>query len=401
MSGSKTTEQAKDGRGGWESRVRRAARLLMAVALGALCWSPPVSARECTLDPASFQADFQAYLGDIYELADEVERRGLPDGISLRELAYEADAAARAMTAEQEEALCAFFSSHEALRQAPRSLSGSLRRLPQTYDVSGQGRARALEATEEGKSCLGEQGRAAVDLINKTADLAGIVGQAICDAAPSGDLVVVNTVLCPIAGVLKVTAKVAEFVTKVDDICQLFKQAFNLEQVEKKTDEGFLTMGLRFDDVDSELGTLARQVSVDSLALQVSDVDAGVSDLDLELDSVRVDLDEQRDDRQEFQDLNVRISIEQQLGSEANDRISLFQLPESVGGKLEEVREVVAGAILMNDDAGQDIGLALTYFAQGDDHFNNQDYSNAFASYRQAYREAAQAREMPDPSLKR
>jgi hypothetical protein len=230
-------------------------------------------------------------------------------------------------------------------------------------------------ASEGGQGCLGEVGRAAAELIHKGADVAGIIGQAICDAAPSGDVVVVNTVLCPIAGVLKVTAKIAEFVTKVDDFCQVFKQAFNINQLEEKTDEGFLTMGLRFDDVDSELGTLARQVSVDSLAIQVSDVDDGVADLDLELDTVRGDLDEQRTDREEFQDLSVQISIEQQLGSETNDRISIFQLPESVGGKLEEVREVVAGAILMNDDAGQDIGLALTYFAQGDDHFNNQEYS--------------------------
>lgn len=379
----------------------RLVKLTIAVALGALCWTLPASARECVVDAASFQADFEAYLGDIYELADEVDRKGLPDGISLRELATEAEVAARAMTAEQADALCGFFSSHTSLRQTPRSLSSSLRRLPASYDVSTAGRAQAKMASENGQSCLGEQGRAAVDLINKTADLAGIVGQAICDAAPSGDLVVVNTVLCPIAGVLKVTAKIAEYVGKVDDICQLFKTTFNLNQMEKKTDEGFLTMEVRFDDVDSELGTLARQVSVDSLAIQVSDVDDGVADLDTELDTVRDDLEEQRADREDFQDLNVRISIEQQLGSEANDRISLFQLPESVGGKLEEVREVVAGAILMNDDAGQDIGLALVYFAQGDDHFNNQQYSDAFASYRQAYREAAQAREMPDPGMKR
>ena len=379
----------------------RTARLFMAVTLGAICWSLPVNARECALDPASYQADFQAYLGDIYELAEEVERRGLPDGISLRELAAEADVAARAMTAGQEDALCTFFSSHSSIRYAPGSLSSSLRRLPGSYDMSMEGRVRAEMASEGGQGCLGEVGRAAAELIHKGADVAGIIGQAICDAAPSGDVVVVNTVLCPIAGVLKVTAKIAEFVTKVDDFCQVFKQAFNINQLEEKTDEGFLTMGLRFDDVDSELGTLARQVSVDSLAIQVSDVDDGVADLDLELDTVRGDLDEQRTDREEFQDLSVQISIEQQLGSETNDRISIFQLPESVGGKLEEVREVVAGAILMNDDAGQDIGLALTYFAQGDDHFNNQEYSNAFASYRQAYREAAQASEMPPSSLDR
>ena len=65
----------------------RSTRLAMAVALGAICWSLPVNARECALDPASFQADFQAYLGDVYDLAAEVERQGLPDGISLRELA--------------------------------------------------------------------------------------------------------------------------------------------------------------------------------------------------------------------------------------------------------------------------------------------------------------------------
>ncbi len=400
MSGSMTTQQTlKCGRRG--VRLMRAVSIFVTVALGTLSWALPADARECALDPVSFQSDFEAYLGDIYELADQVERQGLPEGISLREFAGEAEVAARALTAEQEDALCRFFSSYTSIRQAPRSLSSSLQRLPVSYDLGAAGRARARMASETGKGCLAEQGRAAVDLVNKTADLAGIVGQAICDAAPSGDLVVINTVLCPIAGVLKVTAKVAEFVGKVDDICQLFKQAFNLNQIEKKTDEGFLTMELRFDGVDSELGTLARQVSVDSLASQVDDVDSVVSDLDQELDLVRADLDEQGDDRREFQDLNLRISIEQQLGSEANDRISLFQLPASVGGKLEEVREVVAGAILMNDDAGQDIGLALTYFAQADAHFNNQQYSDAFASYRQAYREAAQAREMPNPSLKR
>jgi len=216
----------------------RLAKVTIAVTLGALCWTLPSGARECTVDPASFEADFQAYLGDIYELADEVERKGLPDGISLRELATEADFAARAMTAEQADALCGFFSSHSSLRQTPRSLSSGLRRLPASYDVSTAGRAQARMASENGQSCLGEQGRAAVDLINKTADLAGIVGQAICDAAPSGDLVVVNTVLCPIAGVLKVTAKIAEYVGKVDDICQLFKTTFNLNQVRKDPEWG-------------------------------------------------------------------------------------------------------------------------------------------------------------------
>ena len=117
--------------------------------------------------------------------------------------------------------------------------------------------------------------------------------------------------------------------------------------------------------------------------------------VDLDLEAVSSDLDQQRSNRQEFQELNVRISIEQQLGSDQNDRISLFQLPEEVGGKLEEVREVVAAAILMNVDAGQDIGQALTFFAEGDTHFNNQEYSDAFASYRQAYREAAQAGAQP------
>ncbi len=381
----------------------KSTKLAMAIALGAICCSLPLSARECALDAASFEADFQSYLEDVYELATQVERKGLPDGTSLRELATEADVAAREMTAEQEDALCTFFSSHSSIRHAPRSLSTSLRRLPGSYEMSAEGRGRAELASESGQGCLGEVGRAAAEVVHKGADVAGTVGQAICDAAPSGDLNVINAIFCPIAGVLNVTAKLAEFVTKVDDFCQVFKQAFNINQLQEKTDSGFLTMGLRFDDVDSELGTVARQVSVDSLAIQVSDVDAGVYDLDLELDSVRVELDEQRTDREEFQDLNMRISIEQQLGSSQNDRISLFQLPESVGGQLEEVREVVAGAILMNDDAGQDIGLALTYFAQGDAHFNNQQYSDAFASYRQAYREAAQAEatEMPDPSLKR
>ena len=275
----------------------------------------------------------------------------------------------------------------------------SVRQLPQSLD-SGVAARGSAETAGSVQLCLTQDLRTAVDLTNKAADLAGIVAQAICDAAPSGDFVIVNTVLCPIAGVLKGVAKVAEFITKVDDVCRLFEQVFKLNQVEEEIDEGFVVVGLRLDDIEGDIDILARQVSVDGLALQVGDVEAGVSDLDLDLDSVRIDLDEQKHDREEFQSLNLRISIEQLLGSEQNDRISLFQLPEAVGGKLENVREVVAMAILMNDDAGKNIDQALVSFAQGDTHFNNQEYSLAFSSYRQAYREAAQVGTSPGLGVK-
>ena len=379
----------------------RIREFVVVVAISTVGLSVPLEARECALDRVSFEVDFQAYLSQVHDLATEVDRKGLPEGISLRGLATEADLAAQSLSAEQEDALCAFFSTHTSIRQAPRNLTYSLRRLPETYDVTAEGRAQAETASGSGQSCLGEQGRAAVDLTNKAADLAGIVAQAICDAVPSGDFVVVNAVLCPIAGVLKGVAKVAEFVGKVDDICQLFKTTFNLNRMEEKTDEGFIDMGLRFDDMDDQFAIMARQISVDSLAIQVEDVDSDVAAVDLDLEAVSSDLDQQKSNRQEFQELNVRISIEQQLGSDQNDRISLFQLPEAFGGKLEEVREVVAAAILMNVDAGQDIGQALTFFTDGDTHFNNQDYSDAFASYRQAYREAAQAGAQPGMGQKK
>ena len=43
-----------------EGRPMRLVKLTIAVALGALCWTLPASARECVVDAASFQADFEA-----------------------------------------------------------------------------------------------------------------------------------------------------------------------------------------------------------------------------------------------------------------------------------------------------------------------------------------------------
>lgn len=360
------------------------------------CWPGSAEARECVQDAASFRADFEAYIADVQNLAAEVGRKQLPIEVHLGELVNEAAIAARNLTSEQEDALCKFFTGHPSARRAPADLLERVRHLPETLDRR-VGFGAETETRESGPQCMPEDIRRATEAVNKVAELAGIVGQAICDAAPSGDVVVVNAVLCPIAGVIKGVAKVAEFVTKVDDVCKLFEQTYGIEQMQASVDGSFDEMTLRFDDLDGTIAPLAHQSSVEALAVQVDGVDLGVEDLDEELDSVRQTLEEQDEDRGEFQDLSYRLYVEELLGSDLNNRISLFQLPETVGGSLEDVREIVADTILMNEAANQDIGQALVLFAQGDSFFNSENYSQAFASYREAYREALQAKAMSWP----
>jgi len=107
----------------------------------------------------------------------------------------------------------------------------------------------------------------------------------------------------------------------------------------------------------------------------------------LDLETLVLDDAERRVD---FQTDLRSIDIEAAL-SRAGDTAPIdLQLPASVGGRLETVREVVADAIANSIEAGLEIGQALSLLSDADDQLNQGLYTEAFDAYRSAYRELVQ-----------
>lgn len=91
--------------------------------------------------------------------------------------------------------------------------------------------------------------------------------------------------------------------------------------------------------------------------------------------------------RETFQeDLRV-LEIERALAIDSGSVPVQLQLPRFAGGSLEEVREVVADAIVASLEAGLAINQAQVLRREGDDHLNAGEFRSAFLAYRDAYRE--------------
>ncbi len=108
----------------------------------------------------------------------------------------------------------------------------------------------------------------------------------------------------------------------------------------------------------------------------------------------------------DFHDLwTLRVAIEHDLLNQQDQRISLFQLPESEGGYLDattgvSVRGIVLDTIEMNETAGyiEDTRYARDEYEAAEEHLADGDYKSAYARYRLAYRAAVQVgRILPTP----
>ncbi len=81
-------------------------------------------------------------------------------------------------------------------------------------------------------------------------------------------------------------------------------------------------------------------------------------------------------------------------------QIIRFQLPESSGGELEKVRELVIAAILAFDSLGAKTTDATNLLAQGDQAYNQQSYLTAYNFFAQAYRALTNVMGSTKPGVK-
>jgi hypothetical protein len=136
--------------------------------------------------------------------------------------------------------------------------------------------------------------------------------------------------------------------------------------------------------------TLIEGVDAD-LAAHDANIDGDLAAHDANLTSRANTIDDtlalQADFLLAFREENLRHHIEANLAS-MSEPVADFVLPESVGGHLERVREIVEETLGNAAAAGLRTGSAAQHFAQGDQALNRGDYVKAYHSYSLAYRAA-------------
>jgi len=125
----------------------------------------------------------------------------------------------------------------------------------------------------------------------------------------------------------------------------------------------------RVDDVQTGLQTLQANVDV----LQNTEVTI-LKKADTEIANLGT-----------FQDLQLRMQIEDNLDRTEKDPIGLFQLPAAYGGDLEVVRSIVTETLAKEAAVGNASPKAMTYLTQANAAFAAGNYKTAYGLYRKAY----------------
>jgi flagellin-like hook-associated protein FlgL len=155
-------------------------------------------------------------------------------------------------------------------------------------------------------------------------------------------------------------------------------------------------------NLDVVASTRVSQTSLDTAQGQTDDIDGDVAKVEAKLDrldttanriEVKVDnlklqQGQTNDALADFQKNMLRMLIEHDLVRQANTRISLFQLPSSVGGYLETVREIVSDTLASRTAAGLSMSKAASDLAAGDKEYSFGNFKAAYGFYRTAYQRA-------------
>jgi hypothetical protein len=101
----------------------------------------------------------------------------------------------------------------------------------------------------------------------------------------------------------------------------------------------------------------------------------------------------------EIREEDLRIMIEISLADTDNKQVGAFRFPQALGGELETVRATVRESLDQLQAAGQGIGNAETFLANGDAFMASGAWERAYDQFGRAYRTAAGNTGGPDASL--
>lgn len=355
----------------------------------ALCAALPTNAQECRQSASEFAQDFDRFIGDLYEMVDEMDRSDSPGTVDFSAMVAELDVSVRNLSDEELLDVCRQLSSRPVIMESTKIMVDAY---------------RVLDANPGEGGCLSPTAHTIVFAAAWVADLVKSVAAGVCDVTGCtiGDLnvpgVVACVVGCTVAAAAEFLASSLQFGLALDDDCQLGEHMGLLTEVDEalavKLDTTVssrasgLSVQYLHDEVSGVAGNVvANQTGINGLAAVIGTPPTG-SDIASELDSIAGVLSDHEAEQVAFGELDLRLSIEAALQPGSTATIGLFQLPRSVGGKLEDVREIVASTITMHQDAGLSVNNALALFSQADGHLNSGAYRQAFSGYRLAYREA-------------
>jgi hypothetical protein len=159
------------------------------------------------------------------------------------------------------------------------------------------------------------------------------------------------------------------------------------------TDGRFKDDPVDLTDTGVKISNRATQLSVDESRARVAGLDASVVVLTSKADTLQAGLDDLQDGDDEQLELirslasrELQLRIESNLTDDHPDAISLFQMPESVGGRLELVEEIVAETIDAAAARGENVNQALRRRDRALQHYLAGDYKLAYDALRAAYR---------------
>ncbi|HLZ70517.1 MAG TPA: hypothetical protein VKV26_11510 [Dehalococcoidia bacterium] len=91
-----------------------------------------------------------------------------------------------------------------------------------------------------------------------------------------------------------------------------------------------------------------------------------------------------------FQALSIQMEIERNMAVSSQPSLAIFALPAAKGGYLETARAIVAGTIANLQAAGQGVGNAQQFLAQGNAAAAGGQFETAYEDYAMAYQTAVQ-----------
>lgn len=117
-------------------------------------------------------------------------------------------------------------------------------------------------------------------------------------------------------------------------------------------------------------------------------LDTTATRLEGKVDNLQLQQGQTSDTLKDFQAQMLRMLIEKDLLRAANDKISLFQLPQKVGGYLELARSIVEQTLANRQAAGVNTASAAKDLASAVQQYGMNNYKSAYSFLRSAYQKA-------------